>query len=383
MSAVPFVNLIAQHRGLRDEIAAALDRLVSSASFIGGEAVAAFEAACAARLGVSTTCGVANGTDALQLCLRALGIGPGDEVIVPALTFFATAEAVALVGAEPVFCDVDEDTLVVGPDQVAPRLSARTRAIMTVDLYGRLAPVRAIRELVADRGIHVIEDAAQSFGAHAAARGDARVADAVTFSFYPTKNLGACGDAGLVACADPGLLDHVRSLANHGRQAHYLHGAVGTNSRLDAFQAAILALKLPYLDTWTRRRRQLALRYWRHLQGLETLVPVSADVLRAYAGGAAAEVAEHVWHLFVIRVTRGRRDELAHALGSRGIGTAVAYPVPLPHLDAFKHQGYQRGDFPAAELAAEQVLSLPLYPELADAQVDFVAESCGQILRSS
>lgn len=336
--------------------------------YIGGTAVSDFERDWAAYCGTDCAVGVANGTDALELTLMALGIGPGDEVIVPANTFIATAAAVVRAGAIPRFADVSDDTLLMTPENLAEAITPRTRAVIVVHLFGQLPDMMGLQAVAADAGILLIEDAAQAHGAEWDGRRAGSFGVAATFSFYPGKNLGAFGDAGAVVTSRPELADRVRALANHGRSqgaAHYEHDFLGTNSRLDVLQAIALSGKLARVDAWTRRRVAVADRYRDQLGS--TGVKLTG----------VAPYAHHVYHLFVVRVA-GRaavRDEMAR----RGIETGVHYPVPC-HLQP-PLQRFTDRPLPVAERAAGELLSLPIFPHQTDDQVDLVCEALVDALR--
>jgi len=341
---------------------------VASAGFVGGPEVARFEDDFAAYLGAAGCVGVANGTDALVVALRALDLAPGDEVIVPAFTFIATGSAVALAGGVPVFADVEERTLNLDPASVEERITDRTVGVIGVHLFGRPFDVVAVGELCRRHGLWLIEDAAQAHGARleglegAEGPGGRKVGTFGTlacFSFYPTKNLGAFGDGGAVTGGDRALLDRVRRIANHGRTEHYLHGELGTNSRLDALQAAVLTLRLPGLDEANERRRAIAARYTEALAGAPDV-----DLPQDPAG------AEPVYHQFTL--LSDRRDALRAHLAEAGIGSAVYYPIPLhqqPALAAYVTDGVS---LPVSERASERALSLPMFPELEDGEVEAV-----------
>jgi dTDP-4-amino-4,6-dideoxygalactose transaminase len=336
--------------------------------YIGGAPVAAFEREWASYCGTDCAVGVANGTDALELTLVALGIGPGDEVIVPANTFIATAAAVVRASAVPRFADVSDDTLLMTPRTLADAITPRTRAVIVVHLFGQVPDMAALRAVAADAGIHLIEDAAQAHGAEWEGRRAGSFGVAAAFSFYPGKNLGAFGDAGAVVTSLPELADRVRALANHGRSqgaAHYEHDCVGTNSRLDSLQAIALSGKLARLDAWTRRRIAVANRYRDQLG--------STDVKLT----GVAPSAHHVYHLFVVRVAD--RAAVREELSRRGIETGVHYPVPC-HLQPPLRRFADRS-LPVAERAAGQLLSLPIFPHQTDDQVDFVCEALVDALR--
>jgi dTDP-3-amino-3,4,6-trideoxy-alpha-D-glucose transaminase len=360
MSRIPQLDLRRAVVRIEGELEARWRGLLARTAFVGGEEVAAFERAFAAFLETPEAVGVANGTDALVLALRALDLAPGDEVIVPSFTFIATAAAVRMAGGAPVFADVEEATLNLDPTSAAARATARTVGVIGVHLYGRPCDLDALAELCARRGLWLVEDAAQAHGARsrgARVGGRGRLA---TWSFYPSKNLGCFGDGGAVT-GEPALLARVRLLANHGRTAHYEHAEVGTNSRLDALQAAVLACRLEQLEDDNARRRAIAGRYDRELAGVGDL--------RLPADGGDCEP---VYHQYTVR--SARRDALRAFLAERGIGTAVHYPLPLHLQPAFRGAAAE-GELPVAERAAREVLCLPMFPELADSEVDEVCEA--------
>ena len=357
--AVPFIDLTAQLDQIRGEVDAAIGRVVSSQRFILGPEVNALEEALAERVGVRHAVGCGSGTDALLLALRAFGPVDGDEVIVPAFTFFATAGAVSDAGFRPVFCDIDPVSFNVTRETVEAAWSGRTRGVIPVHLFGQMAPLGEILELARERDAFVVEDAAQAIDASQRAGEDpcgrrakaGSLGDAGAFSFYPTKNLGAFGDGGLVTTSDGVLARRLRMLRVHGSTRMYRHETVGTNSRLDALQAAVLRAKLGYLASWTRMRRENAARYRHLLAGVQEIVlPTQTDHN------------VHVYHQYTIRA--GRRDELRAHLARRQITTAVYYPVPLHLQPCFSGLGGQRGQYPVAERASSEVLSLPVFPEL-------------------
>ncbi|WP_428265106.1 DegT/DnrJ/EryC1/StrS family aminotransferase [Haliangium sp.] len=353
---IPMVDLAPELAALRADIDAAIARVLDSARFIGGPELEQFEAELAPVAGAAYAVGVSSGTDALLVALMALGVGAGDEVVTTPLSFFATAGAVLRLGARPVFADVDEDSLNLDPDAALAACSDRTKVILPVHLYGRPArlpePARAGRPDLADLAdLAVVEDAAQSLGASPVTGACQCV------SFFPTKNLGALGDAGAVLTNDPALADRIRLLRAHGGRPKYVHIAVGGNFRLDALQAAVLRVKLPHLETWSRARRDNARRY-RELFAAAAVPPE----LRLPADHAA-----HIYHQFVIRAPR--RDELRAALRDDGVATEIYYPVPFHRQPCLLELGYREGAFPVAEAAAREVLALPIYPSLgADAQ---------------
>ena len=347
---IPLVDLHAQYAAIGPAVDAAIQRVVSTAQFIMGPDVAAFEAEFAQACDVAECVGVGSGTAALELVLRALDIGPGDEVITTAHTFIATAEAISAVGAIPVFADIDPRAYTLDPAAFAAAITPRTRAVMPVHLYGQPADMDAIVMIARQHGLAVVEDAAQAHLATWQGRIVGSLGDAACFSFYPGKNLGAYGDAGAVTTARPELAERVRLLRNHGRRTKYVHDTVGFGHRLDTLQAAILRAKLPYLAAWTEARRQLAARYGGLLAGLPVTLPV------------VASRANPAWHLYVVRVAE--RDRVLAELIDAGIGAGVHYPVPLHLQPAYAHLGYRMGDLPMTEEVANSCLSLPLYPEM-------------------
>lgn len=360
-SPVPMVDLVAQHARVRGEIEAALARVVESGRFIGGEQCSALEAEFAAYCGVAHACGVANGTDALTLALRAWDVGPGDEVVTVANTFIATGEAILLCGARPVFVDVDPETFTMDPGRLERALTGRTRVILPVHVYGHPADMDPILEIARRRGLRVLEDAAQAHGASLSGRRAGSLGDAACFSFYPAKNLGAYGDAGMVTSPDAAFVEKVRRLANHGAGAHrYDNLVAGTNSRLDALQAAVLRVKLRHLDQWNEERRARVSAYTRALDGTPGLA-----VPRERAGARSA------WHLYTLRVRE--RERLRTHLAARGIAAAVHYPRPIHLQTAMASAGGRPGDLPVSERLSEEVLSLPLYPELPLETVERIA----------
>jgi dTDP-4-amino-4,6-dideoxygalactose transaminase len=363
---VPFTDLRAMAEEIRPELEQVWARLLDQAAFIGGEAVERFESEWADYCGADTAVGVANGTDALWLTLAGLGIGPGDEVIVPANTFIATAEAVLLAGAIPRFADVDPDTLLLSGPTLEAALSERTAAVLVVHLYGQTPDMDAIAAVANRRGLAIIEDAAQAHGATWADRRAGSFGVAGAFSFYPGKNLGAFGDAGAVVTSDLALADRIRSLRNHGRalDSHHRHIAVGTNSRLDSLQAAVLSAKLARLDAWSEARRELMATY-RH-----ALAQSPLHLVRE------APSARGVYHLAVGRVSH--RDQLRADLASAGIETGVHYPIPCHQQEPY--QRFATEPLPVAEQAAKEIISLPLYPHMTHQQVGQVCQTLHRLL---
>jgi len=358
--SIPFVDLQAQHRSIRDEMDAAIRRVLDSGRFVGGPEVEGFEAEFARYLGVKHAMGVGNGTDALQLALKAAGVGAGDEVITTPYTFTATAEAIVNVGARPVFVDVD-NTYTLDVSQVADRITQRTRAVIPVHLYGQAADMAPLMDLAQRHNLIVVEDAAQAQGARYHDRRAGSLGHIACFSFYVTKNLGALGDAGAVATDDDRLAQAIRQLRDHGRSGHYLHEIVGVNSRLDALQAAVLRVKLWHLDEWNAARRRVAYAYGERLASSGLSLPY------------VAPGREPIYHLYVVRTPD--RESLRKKLEAAGIGTGIHYPIPLHLQPAYRSLGYERGSHPNSELWADQVLSLPMYAEMTEAQVEQVASA--------
>jgi dTDP-4-amino-4,6-dideoxygalactose transaminase len=366
LAPVPLVDLRIQNDAVAGEIRAALDEVCQSGAFVLGPQVGRFEQEYAAFCGVEHAVGVGNGTDALVLALRGAGIGPGDEVLVPANTFVATAEAVALVGADLGLVDCTEDHL-IDTDALARRCSSRTRAVIGVDLYGQAAPFEAIRAAAGD-DVVVVEDGAQSQGATRFARAAGSFGDVCATSFYPGKNLGAYGDAGAVTTDDGEVADRVRAMRNHGGVNKYEHLVVGTNSRLDSIQAAVLSIKLRRLAAWNAERAVAAERY--------------GELLADVAGVVAPEVLDgnrHVWHLYVVRVAQ--RDRVLSELNSAGIGAGIHYPAPIHSLPAFRGLGLGPGSFPVAEQLAGEILSLPMFPGITAAQQERVVTALAASVR--
>lgn len=362
--AVPFLDLAPMTREVMPEIVRRWDDIVASSAFIGGQLVEQFEDDWADYCGTRYAVGLANGTDALHLSLRALGVGPGDEVVLPANTFVATAEAVVLAGAVPRFADVAEDTLLLTPSTVEAAITPRTRAVIAVHLYGQMPDMDGILQVTRRVGVPLVEDAAQAHGASWRGIRAGAYGAVGCFSFYPGKNLGAFGDAGAVVTRDAGLAAALRSLRDHGRAAgeHVRHERIGTNSRLDAVQAAVLAAKLPHLDDWNTARRRIAARYAEGFAGL----PLRTVVEKPDAYG--------VHHLAVVRVPQ--RDRFRAALADLGVATGVHYPTACHRIPAYRE--FSTGPLPVAERAAAEVVSLPMYPHLTDDHVLRVVKAVGE-----
>jgi len=366
---IPLLDLKAQYLAIKEQIDAAVLNVLDSAKFILGPEMKALEKEIAAYCGTREAVAVANGTDALVLTLKALGIGPGDEVITSPFTFFASAETVAQVGATPVFVDIDPVTLNMDLDQLEDKITSKTKAIIPVHIFGQMVDVERVMEIAARHDLKVIEDAAQAIGAEYRGRRAGSLGHAGTFSFFPTKNLGGYGDGGMIVTDDEHLAAELRMLRFHGCQTKYYHEKVGYNSRLDEIQAAILRVKLQYLDQWNEGRRQKAATYDRLLAGLTLTLP-GCDPL-----------AKPIYHLYVLRTHK--RQELMAALTAAGIANAIYYPVPLHLQRAFRYLGYKEGDFPVAEQACREALAIPCYPELTIEQQETVAAVLKETLKGS
>jgi dTDP-4-amino-4,6-dideoxygalactose transaminase len=358
LGPVPMLDLERQHGPIHEALQEAMARVMASGGFVGGPEVEAFEAELAAWHGVPHCVGVANGTDALVVAFKALGIGPGDEVVTAAVSFFATAEAISLAGAVPVFCDIHPRAALLDTAGLESCITPRTRAVVPVHLYGQPVDMDAVAAVARRHGLAVVEDCAQAIGATWRGRKVGTFGDLAAFSFYPSKNLGAFGDAGALLTRDATLAGRCRQLANHGGSRKYEHNVVGMNSRLDALQAAVLRVKLPHLESWTAGRQRNAARYRALFQeaGLSDRVTLPCE----------APQRTHIYNQFNIRVRE--RDALKAHLDRAGIGTEIYYPVPF-HLQAcYASLGYAAGAFPEAEAAARESLALPIYPELTEAQ---------------
>jgi len=357
---VPFVDLHAQHAPLRGAIDRAVAGVIDRGDFILGAEVERFEQDYAAFIGATHAIGVGTGLSAIELALCALGIGPGDEVIAPANTFIATVLAIMSTGATPVFVDMDPATYTIDPAAAAAAITGRTRAIVPVHLYGQPVDLDAIMALAARHHLIVLEDAAQAHGARYKGRRAGSIGHAAAFSFYPSKNLGALGDGGMITTSDDAAAAKIRLLRNYGQRVKYHHSVAGTNSRLDTVQAAVLRLKLPHLDGWNAARRRHADAYHARLSG----------AVRTPRGATGIE---HIFHLYVIE--SDRRDALQASLKARQIDTGIHYPVPAHLQEACAALGGRPGMFPATEAAANRILSLPMYAELTEAQIDYVADA--------
>ncbi len=365
---VPFLNLAAQYAALKDRLLPAVEKALAGAHYILGPNVAAFEQEIAAFCGAKFGVGVNSGSDAITLALRALDVGPGDEVITTPFTYIAPAESIHQMGARIVFADIHPRTLLLDPQDVAKRITARTKAIIPVHLFGQAAPLTELRALADPRGIALVEDCAQAIGAtyHGARVGS--LGRLGCFSFYPTKNLGAGGDGGMVVTRDEALAKKLRMLRVHGIERRYFHDLHGFNSRLDEIQAAILRVKLPHLDRWNVRRAEIAARYSAAFAGLPLELPVTAT------GNS------HTFHVYAL--LSDRRDVLQQFLADRGVPTIIYYPRPLHLQEVYADCGWREGDFPVAEDVSRRILPLPMYPELTDEQVDYVGGAVVEFFRA-
>ncbi|HSV32922.1 MAG TPA: DegT/DnrJ/EryC1/StrS family aminotransferase [Pyrinomonadaceae bacterium] len=362
---VPFVDLKAQYQTIKSEIEAAISRVVESGRYILGPEVEKFEKDFAKYVGARFCVGVNSGTAALQLALMATGVGATDEVIVPANTFFATAETVSTAGARPVFVDADSVAYTIDVSKIENAITPRTRAIIPVHLYGQPADLDPIFEIARRHNLSVIEDAAQAHGAEYKGRRVGALGDVGCFSFYPAKNLGAYGDAGAIVTDDDMVARRLRLLRDHGSDRKYYHELVGYNFRLETLQAAVLAVKLRHLESWTRLRRRHAAQYHELLKTGSLVLP------------RELEYARHVYHLYVVQ--SDRRDELQRKLAAAGVQTGIHYPVPIHLQPAYSSLGYRAGDFPETEKQSQHVLSLPMFAELTDEQINLVAETLNQL----
>jgi dTDP-4-amino-4,6-dideoxygalactose transaminase len=368
---VPFFDLANQFKSIEDEIKSVMDEVFQTQQFILGSKVQVLEETIAQYCGTREAIGVASGSDALLLSLMALGIGMGDEVLLPPFTFFATAGSVSRLGATPVFVDIDPETFNIDPSKIVEKMTPRTKAIIPVHLFGQCADMNRLLEITREKKLFIIEDAAQALGAEykpeagSQARRAGQIGDLGCFSFYPTKNLGAFGDAGMVVTDNPDLAEKVRLLRTHGSHPKYFHKWIGINSRLDTLQAAILLVKFKYLEKWTGERQKKAERYQLLLQ----------DLLPSVRGLRLPTIQyqnRHIFHQYVIRIAE--RDRLRKFLTDEGIGTDIYYPLPLHLQECYSFLKYRRGDLPHSEKASEEVLALPIYPELTEDQQMMVVD---------
>jgi dTDP-4-amino-4,6-dideoxygalactose transaminase len=363
---VPFVDLKAQHASIAADVEAAVQRVMANTDFILGADVEAFEKEFAAYCEAGHCVALDSGMSALELGMRAMGIGPGDEVITPAGSFIASSSAISFTGATPVWVDVDAGTYNIDPGRIEAAITPRTRAIMVVHLYGQPADMDRVLEIAARHDLPVIEDACQSHGARHRGRRTGSMGAFAAFSFYPAKNLGAYGDAGAITTNDAGLAEKVRMMRNYGQRVKYDHVYLAWNRRMDTIQAAVLRVKLRHLDAWNESRRRIASTYGE-------LLASSGAVLPRAAGGV-----EHVYHLYVVQVED--RERVIAELERRGVGTGIHYPTPIHLQEAYRERGFRTGAFPVTEAAAKRVLSLPMYPELAEEGVRRVAGALGEAL---
>ncbi len=368
MKNIPLVGLQAQYLTIKPEIDQAITKVISNTAFIGGEEVREFEKEFAAYCGVEHCVGVANGTDALYLALRALNIGAGDEVITVSHTFIATTEAITQTGAKPVFVDIREDTMLMNPDFIEQAITPRTKAIIPVHLYGQTCEMDQVLDIAQKHNLKVVEDAAQAHGARWRGKRAGSFGDVAGFSFYPGKNLGAFGDAGGIVSNNKELIDRMRLLANHGSESKYVHAIEGVNSRLDGLQAAVLRVKLRRLEEWNALRRKHAEHYLEAFRNTQ---------LKTVATNPEAEP---VWHLFVVRVPD--RESFQKKLADAGIATGIHYPTPLHLQPAYKNLGITPGSFPVTERVAREIVSLPMYPELTSEELDFIIKSATELSAS-
>jgi dTDP-4-amino-4,6-dideoxygalactose transaminase len=372
--SVPLLNLKAQYAQVGDRLEELVLGVLRSGNYILGEMVRSLEEQVAAICGAKYGVGVANGTDALILALWAADVGPGDEVITPSFTFAATAEAIALRGAKPIFVEIDPTNFNINADLIEAAITPKTKAIIPVHLYGQPAEMDTIMALAEKHNLIVIEDNAQAIGASYKGKPTGSLGHMACISFYPTKNLGAAGDAGMVVTSDAKLEERLRALRAHGMRVRYYHDEVGVNSRLDEIQAAVLLSKVPHLRDWTEKRNQIARWYQ---QGLKNVTGILAPEVTLRN--------THVWHQYTIRVLPSApisRDDLVRELSERGIGSMCYYPVPVHMQRAFAHFGYKKGDLPVSEKLAAEVVSLPMYPELTETQVKIVSTTIGEIINS-
>ncbi len=368
---VPLLDLKAQYHVIKPEVLSAIEAVCDEQGFVLGPRVVAFEEATAQYIGSRYAIGCASGSDALLLSLMAMGVKAGDEVITIPFTFFATAGAISRLGAKPVFVDIQPDTFNIDPALIEQAVTPRTKAIIPVHLFGQCADMAAINEIAKRKKIYVIEDACQAIGAAQQGKRAGIFGDTGCFSFFPSKNLGGFGDGGLITTNDKALADSMAMLRVHGSQVRYLHEAIGINSRLDALQAAVLQIKLKYLDQWNEGRRRNAERYQ---QLFAKTKHADCVVLPPTRHGNF-----HVYNQFTVRVPR--RDELRAFLKEKGVGTEVYYPLPMHLQNCYRELGHQKGSFPLSEQAAEEVMSIPIYPELTEAQQGYVVDTIAEFYR--
>jgi dTDP-4-amino-4,6-dideoxygalactose transaminase len=361
MKKIPFVDLLEQYKTLEKEIDNAIKQTIISTQFILGNEVFLFEKEFASYCGVKYAVGVGNGLSALELGMRALGIGPGDEVITPANSFIASSSAIAFTGATPVLIDCDKDSYNIDVTQIEKKITKRTKAIMPVHLYGQPADMKAILAIAKKHKLYVVEDACQAHGAYYNGKRVGSFGDIAAFSFYPGKNLGAYGDAGILVTNKKKFAETVSMMRNYGQKKKYMHVFLAWNSRIDTIQAAILRVKLKYLDKWNQERRNKALLYTELLKDASVITP------------KLTKGVDHVFHLYVIRTKK--RDQLAKYLEENGVSVGLHYPVPIHLQKAFKYLNYKKGDFPVTEQLAKKALSLPIYPELKIEDIKYICQT--------
>jgi len=367
MKNIPFVDLKIQYLSIKDQVDRAITDVISNSAFIGGSHVKQFEKEFAEYCGSKHCIGVGNGTDSLYIALKSLGIGRGDEVITSAFSFIATSEAITLSGAKTVFVDIDPFSYNINVNKIEEKITDKTKAIIPVHLYGRPAEMDKIEKIAKKYDLKIIEDAAQAHGANYMGRKVGSMGDIASFSFYPGKNLGAYGDGGALVTDNDDLADRARKIANHGRISKYDHEIEGVNSRLDGIQAAILNIKLAYLDKWTENRISNAETYYEQLKKSDLQTPVNTNEVKS------------VFHLYVIRLQGRNRETFREKLSSEGIATGIHYPIALPYLKAYSYLNNNDNDFPEAKRASKEVVSLPMFPELDNDQIKYI---CDNVLKN-
>lgn len=366
---VPFLDLKAQYKSIKEEIAVELQKVLDNTAFAGGPFVSQFEKEFASFCQTDFAIGLGSGTAALWAAIQGLGIGKGDEVITTPNTFIATAEAISFSGAKPVFVDIDEQTYNMNPQLLEDAITPKTKAIIPVHLYGQTADMNPIMKIAKDKGLFVIEDACQAHGAEYNGKPAGSIGDVGCFSFYPGKNLGAYGEAGAVITNNAQLTENIRMFRDHGQEKKYYHSMIGWNARMDGFQGAVLSVKLKYLNKWNESRRKNAKLYNELLANVECVItPTEADY------------AKHIYHIYTVRTEN--RDTFMTALAENDVFCGIHYPVPLHLQDAYRSLGYKKGDFPVAEKCCEQLVSLPMFPELISEQISYVVEKIKSIVNS-
>lgn len=368
MTPIPFVDLKAQYKTVGREVNRAIENVLESGNFILGKEVEEFEKKISAFCGTKYSAGVASGLSALELGMRAIGISHGDEVITPTNSFIASTSAISATGAKPVLVDCEENSFNIDPTKIEEKITKKTKAIMPVHLYGRPANMQEIMKIAKKYKLYVVEDACQAHGAKYKGKRVGSFGKFGAFSFYPSKNLGAYGDGGIITTQNKELISKVISIRNYGQTKKYHHDYLAQNSRLDTIQAAILLVKLKYLDKWNKKRLEIAKKYTQLLQNLPLITP------------SFPKESDHVFHLYVIRTKK--RDDLASYLKQNRITTGLHYPIPIHLQKVYKDLGYKKGDFPTSEKLADEILSLPLYPELTESQTEFITENIKKFFKS-